>query len=584
MLVQVDGYRVNEADTGNTDWALMPLDEIESIEIVRGPASALYGDNAVGGVINIRTRPHEGPPRVTVRGRVGRYETGGENLKAAGTLGPVTGSLFVDGFTTDGYRHGADFEHFQGHGSLQAAVGERVLLGASGGGYHDDRDFPGALTQRQIDDLGRRARDPSTESQGAEVESYFVRAWIEALLAEGVELRVRQQGRWRDDDSTLSFGDGIGTFSGDTEKTSVGVDGQIQVDRPVFGLRNRLIAGFDFARDETDRVDVFDSEFDLFDARTSSDNEKNVYAAFLQEELNLSEELLLSAGVRFDRAAYEIFILDDALGSAAANPHFEIWSPKAALTWRLLPTASVYFSYSRGFRLPNFDESSPILSFTPGDPPIVPDLEPQISNSFELGGKWRGERVDASLAFYWMKVKNEITLNPLLGVFGANDNFDRVRHRGMEASIAVRILECLLLHADYTYEDVLVTSKDEPGLDGARMPMTPKHRGGLGVLATLPYDLEFAANALFVDGRIVSNDFDRQAAKLGRYETLDLLLAWRPSFGEHFEGALTLAFRNVTGEKYHGLAVRSTIDPSRVVFYPAAGRTWEVGFMLTFRK
>ena len=109
-------------------------------------------------------------------------------------------------------------------------------------------------------------------------------------------------------------------------------------------------------------------------------------------------------------------------------------------------------------------------------------------------------------------------------------------------------------------------------------------RGGLGVLATFPFDLEFAANALFVDGRIVSNDFDRQAPKLDHYETLDLLFAWRPSFGEHFEGALTLALPIVNAKEYVGFAVRSTSNPSLVVFYPAATRTWEVGFMLTLRR
>ncbi|MBW1687097.1 MAG: TonB-dependent receptor [Deltaproteobacteria bacterium] len=132
LLVQVNGRRINEADTANTDWALIELDEIESIEIVRGPASALYGDNAVGGVINIRTRPVEGPPRATVRGRVGRYDTGQGSLKAAGSFGVVTGSLFVDGLMTDSYRHGADFERVDVKGSLQTELWDRVILGASG--------------------------------------------------------------------------------------------------------------------------------------------------------------------------------------------------------------------------------------------------------------------------------------------------------------------------------------------------------------------------------------------------------------------------------------------------------------------
>jgi hypothetical protein len=91
-----------------------------------------------------------------------------------------------------------------------------------------------------------------------------------------------------------------------------------------------------------------------------------------------------------------------------------------------------------------------------------------------------------------------------------------------------------------------------------------------------------------VGERILSNDFDRRLPKLDFYATLDLLMAWRPTFGEHLEGALTLALRNVTGEKYEDFGARFDLfDPGPVptsFFYPAARRTWEVGFMLTFRK
>jgi len=98
LLVQVDGRRVNEADLGVADWALIPLDMIESIEIVRGSSSAMYGDNAAGGVINIRTRPREGPPRAAVRGSYGRYDTGGGSLLASasvGAAGSVCRSIFA---------------------------------------------------------------------------------------------------------------------------------------------------------------------------------------------------------------------------------------------------------------------------------------------------------------------------------------------------------------------------------------------------------------------------------------------------------------------------------------------------------
>jgi outer membrane receptor protein involved in Fe transport len=582
MLVLVDGRRANEADTGNTDWALMLLDEVESVEIVRGPASALYGDNAVGGVIHIRTRPHEGPPRVTVRGRVGRYETGGGSLKAAGTQGPFTGSLFVDGFTTEGYRHGADFDRYQVKGSLQATIGERVLLGASGGRYHDDRGLPGTLSQEEIDALGRRARDPGSVDDESEVEQYFVNTWFEALLADDVELRIQPHYRDRRDDATATYTT-WGSIDTSTEKLSVGVDTQLQVDRPLFGMRHRLIAGFDFLYEETDRS-ITSAFYDRL-----SDNERSIYAAFLHGELDLTERLLLSTGVRYDHADLDLFVLDVNTATPATDePSFGVWSPKAALTYRILPTFSTYVSYSRGFRLPNFDEDVPVVSTDP-----LPDLEPQISDSIEIGAKQRSERIDASLAVYYMEVRNEITWDPLGGPsgFGANANFNRVRHIGVETSLAVQILECLSLSGTYTFEDVEIRDADTPAFEGRKMPMTPRHRGSLGLFAKLPYQLELGANANLVGERILSNDFDRQLPKLDFYATLDLLMAWRPTFGEHLEGALTLALRNVTGEKYHDFGSRFDVfDPVSFAlvptsfFYPAATRTWEVGFTLMARR
>jgi iron complex outermembrane receptor protein len=597
LLVQVNGRRVNEADSSITDWALIELDEVESIEIVRGPASALYGDNAIGGVIDIRTRPVEGPPRATLRGRFGRYDSAEGSLKASATVGPVTGSLFVNGLTTDGYRHGADFDSQDVKGSLQARLGDRVLFGVSGGRYHDDRDFPGSLAVNPVADppldevetLGRRAQQPGTEDTGSETESRFVEGWLDAVLAESVLLRIQPYYRWRDDDASFFSDLGFGTnLTRDVrDKDSTGVNALVQVDRPLLGLANRLILGFDWLRDRTDRDNAFVSDF--FNSLQVSDNRRNIYAGFVQEELDITETLRLSTGVRFDRAKYDLEIANFPGTTDESDPDYSIWSPKAGLTWRFLPGGSTYFSYSRGFRLPNFDEIVSVLS------PTIPDLDAQKSDSFEIGAKWSGERIDATLALYWMNVHDEIILNPLSPFgcfdfgdgpicFGQNENFERTRHRGIELNARSQLLDWLLLYCNYTFDDATIRESDTtPELEGARIPITPKHRGNLGLVLHIPHDLEFTAHALFVGERIPANDFDRRVAKLDPYATLDLLLAWRPSFGEHLESALTLALRNVSGEEYDGLAVRSTSDPTRVGFYPAAKRTWEVGFVLTVR-
>jgi len=581
-LIQVDGRRVNESDSSVPDWSMIPLDEIESIEIVRGAASALYGDSAAGGVINIRTRPREGPPRATLRGRLGRYGSAGGSLNAAGSLGPVTGGLFIDGFTTDGYRHQSDFKTLDFKGSLEWNIADRVLIGGRGG-YHDDfRALPGSLTQEDIDTLGRRAASPTNLGDEWDVEKGFFHGWIEAILAEDIELRIQPYYRTRTDDATINHLIWGETLL-DSEKKGGGVDAQLRMDRPLFGRPNRLIVGGEFLHDEVDRLADYEFSPGGPRGRTFSGGDRDVYALFLQEEIHVLDNLLIAAGVRFDRAFLDISSRNPDTGeSATKEPDYSVWSPKASITYRILPTLSVYAAYARGFRIPSLDEDLPVVGWP------LPDLELQVSDSIEVGAKQRSERIDASVAVYYMNVRDEIIWDPLAF---ANMNFDRVRHIGVETSFALRILEWLSFYGSYTFEDVEIREAEDPDFEGRRMPITPRHRGTAGLLASLPYDLEFGVNANIVGERILSNDFDRELPKLDGFATIDFLMAWRPKFGEHLEGALTLALRNVAAEEYDGFGARLDVYPPptfewtpTAFFYPAAKRTWEVGFMLTLRN
>jgi outer membrane receptor protein involved in Fe transport len=575
-LIQVDGRRVNESDSSIPDWSMIPLDEIESIEIVRGAASALYGDNAAGGVINIRTRPREGQPRASLRGRVGRYGSGGGSLNAAGSLGSVTGELFIDGFTTNGYRDQSDFETLDFKGSLEWNIAERVLIGGRGGYHEDFRALPGSLTQEEIDDLGRRAVSPNNLGDEWDVDQGFFHGWIEGILADAIELRIQPFYRTRSDDAEINHLVWGETLI-DSEKEGVGVDVQLLVDRQLFGMSNRLIVGGEFLHDEVERL----ADYEFFPggprAQTLSGGDRDVYAVFLQEEIQVLDNLLIAAGVRFDRALLDIFSVDVGSGERATKePDYSVWSPKASITYRALPTLSVYAAYARGFRIPSLDEDLPVVGWP------LPDLDLQVSDSIEVGVKQRSERIDASVAVYYMNVRDEVIWDQLSF---ANMNFDRVRHIGVETAFALQILEWLSIYGSYTFEDVEIREAHNPDFEGEKMPITPTHRGTAGLLTTLPYDLEFGVNANLVGERILASDFDRELPKLDAYATIDFLMAWRPKFGEHLEGALTLALRNVAGEEFDDFGARfNTGGEPTSYFYPAPKRTWEVGFMLTLRR
>lgn len=568
LIVQVDGRRVNEADTGNTDWALIPIDDVESIEIVRGPTSAIYGDNAVGGVINIRTLPTEGPLRASSGGRVGRYGTYGGYLRAAGSAGPVTASFSGSGMQTNGYRErsGYDDQHYKG--SIEWQIHDRVAIGGQGGYTKNFRSFPGALSETELATLGRRAADPDGVGDESRVENHFLRAWVEAFLADDIRFEVSPSYRERTDDvliSTLASGQ----FQIDTRKRTLGVDAQLRSDRPLFGLPNRLIGGFEFLQDQVESLTT-----SIF-GTNAVDNRRRLHSGYVQNELHVTERLLWTAGARVDRALYDIRVIDvDAGTTSLSEPDFTVWSPRTSLSYRFLPCLSGYFSYSRGFRLPNFDEDAPF--FGP-----APSLAPQVSDSLEVGLHGQNERIAASLAFYWMWVDDEILFDP---VNFTNSNLDEVRHRGIEAALEVAIFDWLSAYANYTLDDVMILRDEVLELNGRRMPITPMHRGSVGLTTRLPHDFEMNANLNVVGSRVLANDFDRVLPKLGAYAVLDLLFAWRPKLSEHVEGALSFGLRNVTNEKYDDFGARYEPSPTFVstrFFNPAARRSWQVGFGLT---
>jgi iron complex outermembrane receptor protein len=579
MLVQIDGRRANEPDSDVADWALIPLDQIESIEIVRGAASALYGDNATGGVVNIRTRASEGPLRAVVKGRGGSWTTGGGSLSASGTLGAATGSLFVDGIKTDGYRDHSAFSSTNYQGSFQWNFSDRVLAGANGGYHRDTRELPGFLFEDEVEEEGRRWSSPRNADDESNVESGFVHGWLEAYLREDVVVKVEPSFRSRSDEALLTFL-GYGNLDTEADKQSAGVDAQIQVDVPIFELPNRLVAGMEFLHDERDSVDTNLDTSGTPTGTTFTDSSRDVYAGFLQDEIALHETVLLTAGVRFDHADFDLQFRNPDAGDAQSTPSYSIWSPRASLVWRPTASVSVYGSYTRGFRLPNLDEASPLIF--PGGFESLPVIDAQRSHGGEIGLKLRNRQISGGVSLYWMSVKDEILFDP---IFFESFNVDRVRHRGIELDFAAVITDWLQLYGNYTFDDVKILEDANPLFEGARMPITPKHRGTLGVFIPLPGWLEFRANANFVSKRILANDFGQGGgtlAPLDAYATLDLLLAWRPKLGERLGLALTLAVRNVNDEEFDDFGVRG--GGGTRALYPAPTRTFEAGLELAFRK
>jgi len=588
-LVLVDGRRINEPDDSNVDWSRIRLDNVERIEIVRGPASAAWGDNAIGGVVQIFTRRGQGDANATLKGNFGSYDNYGGSFYAGGTQGPVTASLFADGLDSDNYRDRSDFWSAKVEGNVRVELGENLSMAVDGGYVEDERDRPGALSQLQIDLYGRRAANPDTVGDVLKRDRYHVDGRIEWTPRKNMLFTLRPYYQERDDDgqitSVVTFPppDHPVAFLNDTKIETFGVNPQGQIDHNWSWGTNRLIFGTDILRDDIRRDDTSvntDTGMQEFDP-SNKKAKRRIYAGYVQDELQLAKQVTLSAGLRYDSTEVSGEDLIDGSRFETADDEDDFWSPKAGIVWRFRSDASAYFSYARGFRLPNVDEAFGFFGFNEG-------LEPERSNSYEFGAKLRREQVHFDLTFYRLDVHDEILFDHEIdGGFGAfanprSVNIDKVRHQGVEISTRVFPWKWLEIYGSYTYEDnevrrdnfSLAPGEVRPSLDGKQLPITPEHRGNFGVNLTLPYWIELGFNGIITGRRYMANDLLNEFSKLSSFAVYDTLAAFRPKIGKHVQLDLVFRVNNLFDNKYAEFGGERTFVRNEFGFYPSPTRNY----------
>lgn len=584
-LVLVDGRRINEPETGCPDWSFVALEDIDHIEIVRGPASVAYGDNAAAGVIQIFTyRPREDELRVAGTVDTGAYGAQNGGVRISGREGGVFATAFYADADSEGYRHQSDFDWDAVRFGIGADLSEAGELRLDAGYDSNRRERPGALTR---DDLhaDRRQADPDSLGDFDRARARFLLGTLAVRPTEDVELRVLPYVRRRDDRGTLSADDGAGgtfEFSTDSETEQLGADAQLEVGFDAFGQRHTFLAGGELRREDTDVRNLFES-IPFGNTLTDVHLRRETWGLFAQQEVGLRDDLHLLLGVRRDEVHYDASGFQDAGGFVSAvdvDEEPDVWSPRVSLTWRVAEPVGLYAGYARGFRSANVQETVSLFGVAPADP--------QKSESWEIGGKYRAGDCSLNVALFWMNVKDEILFDPFTF---ENTNLDRVQHRGVEMSGDVRPLEWLELWASYTFDDVRIQSGVPTSLgppptftNAGRMPITPKHRGAAGATVFLPYGFELGASGLWVGSRPLANDLDNSSSSdnLHSYGVYDARVAWKR---QHGPVALVLEAvgQNLTDEEYTEFGGEASFG-GPPGYYPSPERGWLVGMRVEFRR
>jgi iron complex outermembrane receptor protein len=572
LLVLIDGRRANLVNTSNPDWAAIPVEAIDRIEINRGPSSSLYGDNAIAGVINIITKSGAREPYTDLSLESGNYDYWKRRAAISETAGAYSYYLFGGYDTSDGYREHSDYRASNYIGNLNYKVSDFSTFYLRSGYLSNDYLLPGSLTKDEISTVGRRESTTPLEPAGTHqgrldlaFDSYLdPNHWME--LTAGQTLRG---------DESVTTVPNSGSTNLNDDSRSKALSGKYRVTGPVGGRESRFMLGVDLLK-ETNRAQSENNypSLPVIDVE-NTDYTRRFIGAYASEELPIWGALTLNMTGRMVWSWYtysetKTDLTTNSTTESTGNQSFRVWSPTIGLTYVTTPSTSLFATWSRSYRFPDWNELNSLFGVTP--------LEPEQATTYEAGEKIQtGSAFEGTLSIFRTEVQNEILLvPPALGAsaFGENENVPEVRHEGIEASAVTRPYPTLRFKGSYT---ITRTKIQQGPFDGNHLPITPKHAGSATVDWGKDKGPVFSATGRFVGSRYLANDLANQQEKLPKYIVVDTKLSYRFKAGEAFFGV-----NNLLNRKYDEVG-KVEGDPfgSRIGFNPSPERNFIGG--ATFR-
>lgn len=431
-LVLIDGVPVNDptAPGGGYDFARLDTENIERIEVLKGPQSTLWGTDAIGGVVAIRTkRPDEG----------------------------LSGSVFAEYGSFNTFRGGASVGH----------AGERG-------------DFRLATTLVDSDGISKADEDNGNDEDDAYESLTFS---VKGGLNLPGDVRLDANLLWNDAETefdSFDFGAQGSVGDGDERSDTDELNGNLTLRVPALDgrMENMLLVGYSEIerRNFTDGLPSFDAEGDrlvyryqgtvAFDRRntlafgaereeaTANDDDTSIDGLFALYEFKPIESVTLTGGLRSDD--------HERFGSETTGRLAAAWQASEAFTLRA--------SWGEGFKAPTIFQTT---FFCCGASAPNADLRPETSEGYDLGLEWRGAggRVEAGIAYFRQDTDNLIDFSFAAGAY---ENIAEAESEGIELHGAVRIVDWLTVTADYAY----LEAEDGSGMPLARLP---EHSGDLTV-------------------------------------------------------------------------------------------------------
>ena len=531
IKILIDDIPETLAD-GQSQVDSIDIGSIGQVEVLRGPASALYG-NAAGGVISIHSEDGAVQPYAEARMAFGDFGFRKHQVKTGGAAGRVNYLFSISDLEIDGYRDHSAARNTQFNSRFRFEITDNTELALAISATDQPlSNDPGGLTSTEARENPRAASSRNVAFDAGEaLDQQKLGASFKHTLANGDVITARNYYVFRNFQNRLPFTDG-GTVTFDRFFAGGGLSYSRSFQ--LGAHQHRLIVGVDYDRQDDDRQ-RYDNLAGVQGPLTFDQTERATSTGvFLQDELRLSDALAVTIGLRYDTVDFDVsdsFLVD---GDDSGTRSIDDISPSVGFVYRLNDQHSLYGSFATAFETPTFTE----FANPDGSGGFNPELAPQLSTSVELG--LRGSISEISqyeFVVFSIDVDDELVPFEIATSPGRNyfANAGKSSRQGVELAVGAEPLPGLSLSLAYTWSDFTFdTFVDNSGTDfsGNRIPGIPKtfahadiaytHDSGFMIALDAMYsDSMFAnnANTASADGATVAN---LRVAFSREYERLDI--------------------------------------------------------------
>jgi iron complex outermembrane receptor protein len=554
VVVLVNGRRLNNPDMKGINWLSIPLSAIERVEVLDGPSGVLYGNGAVGGVINIITKEAARPLSVMATLSGGTQSS----HRVLGDFGIArdrwNARVTIDDSATDGWRDRSASRASSATVSLGVDPTGNVGFTSSLNFTDSAYEMPGSLSEAEWEDDPRQAVNPADEAREQELAGTFGVRW-EPFSAFEIELPigVTRKDIEVDQASWGSYTDRLVTLAFAQPKATL--------SRAIGSGSIRVVAGIDASYAALD----VESYADL--ARTIPSNAFEIsmrtLGAYADARWRFSFPVTIGAGLRYDAARIDARNVDETVDETRRWDAF-VWDVSVGY----VPTTflSVYAKYNTLFRYPSTDEVTSFYGF--GGDSFNDDLESESGWNAEIGAKLRLGRVSASINAYYLAMRDEIAYNM---VSFRNENMAETRRLGANASVEANPWRFISARASYSFVDARFSAGEN---DGNLVPLVPAHTVNAAVTVYAPGGFSLSPDLSVVGSCRAGGDEANVADEVDAYLLCGMTARFSPTAAD---GALTFRLRveNLADTRYVPYIYYGG-------YYPGAGRSVEVSVSFAY--